>query len=138
MSTMRSASSSTTISMSPSDTASRSTRSMRRPGVAMTTSMPSRSAEIWRSMRAPPYTDVTRRSTATASGSSTSVTWRASSRVGTSTRARGRWGAARRDAGEDREAEGERLARAGLGLAAHVSPGDAVGDREGLDGKGRR
>ena len=40
------------------------------------------------------------------------------------------------DAGEQREAEGERLARAGLGLAAHVAAGEAVGDGEGLDGEG--
>ena len=43
-----------------------------------------------------------------------------------------------RDAGENREAEGERLARPGLGFAAHVTAGDAVGDGQSLDGKGKR
>ena len=37
---------------------------------------------------------------------------------------------------EERQAEGERLAGAGLGLAAHVAPGERVGDRQALDGEG--
>ena len=37
---------------------------------------------------------------------------------------------------EHRQAEGEGLARAGLGLAAHVAAGEGVGDREPLDGEG--
>ncbi len=37
---------------------------------------------------------------------------------------------------EDRYAEGQRLAGPGLGLAAHVSPGQGIGDGEGLDRKG--
>ena len=40
------------------------------------------------------------------------------------------------DAGEHRQAEGEGLARPGLGLAAHVSAGQRVGDRQRLDGEG--
>jgi hypothetical protein len=37
---------------------------------------------------------------------------------------------------DDRDAEGERLARPGLCLAADVAAGEAVGDRHGLDGEG--
>ena len=54
MSAMRSASSRTTTSMSATDTSPRSLRSIRRPGVAITTSTPLRSFLIWRSMSAPP------------------------------------------------------------------------------------
>ena len=39
---------------------------------------------------------------------------------------------------EDGQAERQRLARAGLGLAADVTAGEAVGDRQGLDRKGAR
>ena len=42
------------------------------------------------------------------------------------------------DAAEEREPEGEGLARAGLGLAEHVAPGEGVGDGELLDGEGLR
>ena len=41
------------------------------------------------------------------------------------------------DAHEHREAEAERLARTGLGLAADVAPGQGVGDGHGLDGERR-
>ena len=83
----------------------RSTRSIRRPGVATTTSTPvaqrRRSAGPCgrRRRRRRPV-----RSTAAPSGSSTSVTWRASSRVGTSTSARGarRLGLRRRGRGAGR------------------------------------
>ena len=44
---------------------------------------------------------------------------------------RGRFG----DALDEGEAEREGLARAGLGLAAHVAAGQGVGDAEALDGK---
>ena len=40
-------------------------------------------------------------------------------------------------AGDDREAEGERLARAGRRLAGDVAPGEGVGERRGLDGERR-
>ena len=55
--------------------------------------------------------------------------------------ARARWpwarlGSALATRCEQREAEGEGLARAGLGLAAHVAAGEGVGDGERLDGKG--
>jgi len=40
------------------------------------------------------------------------------------------------DAAEEREAEGEGLARARLGLAQHVAPGEGIGDGELLDGEG--
>ena len=39
------------------------------------------------------------------------------------------------DAGEQRQAEGERLARAGGGLAEHVAAGEGVGQSGGLDGE---
>ena len=39
------------------------------------------------------------------------------------------------DAGEQRQAEGQRLARAGGGLAEHVAAGEGVGQRGGLDGE---
>jgi hypothetical protein len=39
------------------------------------------------------------------------------------------------DAPEEGEAERQGLARAGLGLAEHVAPGEGVGDRELLDGE---
>ena len=55
------------------------------------------------------------------------VTWLASSRVGTSTSAVGCFGLGLADALEQRDAEGERLARAGLGLAADVAAGERVG-----------
>ncbi len=54
MSAMRSASSSTTISRSATETSLRSIRSIMRPGVATTKSTPLASALIWRSMLAPP------------------------------------------------------------------------------------
>ena len=38
--------------------------------------------------------------------------------------------------GDHRDAEGEGLARAGVGLARHVTAGHAVGDGHGLDGEG--
>ena len=73
---------------------------------------------------------------ASASGARTSWTWSASSRVGTSTRPRGFRGSAGLEAREHRQPEREGLARAGLGLAAHVAAGERVGDAEPLDGEG--
>ena len=46
-------------------------------------------------------------------------------------------GAARSSAHDERDAEGDGLARAGRGAAAEVAAGAAVGDGEGLDGEGR-
>ena len=67
----------------------------------------------------------------------------ASSRVGTRTRAAGGPAAGggprrrvRRQALEQGQAEGQGLARAGLGLAADVATGDGVGDGDGLDREG--
>ena len=69
------------------------------------------------------------------SGASTSTTWLASSRVGHEHEPVrvARLGLA--DPLDEREPEGERLAGAGLGLAADVAPGEAVADRERLDGE---
>ena len=73
-----------------------------------------------------------------ATGSSTSATCSASSRVGTSTSASGRRGSALPDeAGQHRHAEGQRLARAGAGPAADVAARERDGDRLGLDGERR-
>ena len=69
-----------------------------------------------------------------ATGSSTSATWTASSRVGTSTSPSGRAGSASssmRD--EHRHAEGERLAGSGAGPAADVATLHRHRDRRGLD-----
>ena len=71
-----------------------------------------------------------------ASGVIASLTCMASSRVGTRTSAFGRPGrglAAVRDAYQQRQAERERLAGAGLAPAEHVPPGQRVRDRRGLD-----
>ena len=69
-----------------------------------------------------------------ATGPSTSATWIANSRVGTSTSPSGRAGsAALDDAGEHRHAEGERLAGAGAGSPAHVAAVQRDGDGGGLD-----
>ena len=88
-SAMWSASSRTVISMSSRVHAPRSSRSIRRPGVATTRSTPRRIRSIWRPMDTPPYTVVTETSMERPRGSRTSATWTASSRVGTSTRPRG-------------------------------------------------
>ena len=70
-----------------------------------------------------------------ASGASTSATWRASSRVGTSTSERAQCDGALRagQVGDHRQAEAERLARAGLAAAQHVPTREGVGDGGGLD-----
>jgi hypothetical protein len=68
---------------------------MSRPGVPMTASTPLRSAAIWRSIDAPPYTAATLRPRRLPSGASTFFTWFASSRVGVRTSARGAFGSAR-------------------------------------------
>ncbi|CAM5535352.1 hypothetical protein SVIOM342S_09685 [Streptomyces violaceorubidus] len=74
----------------------RETRSARRPGVATTTSAPSRSAWVCRFIDSPPTTVVRRTSSARAYGASASLTCWASSRVDTRTRASGRFDSARR------------------------------------------
>ena len=64
-----------------------------------------------------------------------SLTWTASSRVGTTTSA---WGTAGEfgDRLDDGEGERRRLAGAGGGLAEQVDAGQQLGDRFGLDGRG--
>ena len=85
-----SASSSTLTSMSPSWQWPWPIRSARRPGQATTISVRSRSAVTCGRCGVPPKTVVTVSPTARASGDRTAWTWAASSRVGTSTRPRGR------------------------------------------------
>ncbi len=98
MSHIWSASSSTVIRTWSSRQSRRATRSARRPGVATTTSAPSRSAWACRLTDSPPTTVVRRRSSARAYGVSASLTCWASSRVDTRTRASGRLASARRPA----------------------------------------
>ena len=93
-SAIRSASSSTTIWTLPTSTSPDFSRSIRRSGVAMTISTPLASASICWCRLAPPYTGSTRMPASAATGSSTSATWIASSRVGTSTRPSGARGSA--------------------------------------------
>ena len=69
------------------------------------------------------------------SGESTSTTCLASSRVGTSTSAVGWPGFAVGHGLQHRQAERERLAGAGAGLAAHVAAGERVGDGGLLNGE---
>ena len=95
MSAMRSASSRTRAVTSATESSPRSPRSMRRPGVAIRMSTPWRSALICGSIDVPPYTAATRTPTALPRSEMTSHTCTASSRVGTSTSERGRFGAAR-------------------------------------------
>ena len=90
MSAMWSASSRTATRTSPSSTAPRSIRSVSRPGVATSRSTPLASEEICGSYDRPPATSRCRRPVTWTNGSSASLTCMASSRVGTSTSARGR------------------------------------------------
>ncbi|CAM5361299.1 hypothetical protein SNARM312S_08285 [Streptomyces narbonensis] len=104
MSAIWSASSRTVIATWSRRQSPRSMRSMRRPGVAMRTSAPRRSAEDCREIDMPPTTVVIRRRRAPAYGVRASVTCWASSRVGTRTSARGAVGSARRPAVRARSA----------------------------------
>ncbi|GAV45563.1 hypothetical protein Saa2_08554 [Streptomyces acidiscabies] len=104
MSVIWSASSRTVIRTSSRTQSPRSTRSLRRPGLATTTSTPRRSVSACRVMDRPPTTVVIRRLTAVAYGDSASVTCWASSLVGTSTSARGDFGCARSPAVRARSA----------------------------------
>ena len=95
MSAMRSASSSTTMSMPSRRIRFWLIRSARRPGQATTISVPRRSAVACRLMGTPPKMASTRGPSAPARRRSSLQTWVASSRVGTSTRRRGRLGRTR-------------------------------------------
>ena len=90
MSAIWSASSMVTIATLSSLTARRSMRSMRRPGVATTIPAPLARLSICCFIDDPPYTATMGRRRTAASGARTSVTWLASSRVGTSTSPVGR------------------------------------------------
>ena len=123
------------------DTSLRSIRSIMRPGVATTTSTPlAKRLDLALHVGAAVDGDEPHVPGASASGGQLVVApGAASSRVGTSTRARrAPRGSAVRDPLEDRQAEGQGLARAGLGLAADVAAGQGVGDGERLDGERRR
>ena len=110
--------------------------SVSRPGVATSRSTPRCSSAAWRLNDMPPTTEVTvrpERLGVTAARASTTC-W-ASSRVGTSTRPRGRRGLrpAAVEPGQQREAEGQGLARAGLAAAEQVAPGERLGEGGRLD-----
>ena len=138
MSAIWSASSSATKRTSSSTQVPCRTWSESRPGVAISRSMPRSSCSAWRPNDIPPTTVRHHRPSDFASGISASVTCTASSRVGTRTRPRGSSGAHRAlvQAGEQRQAEGERLARPGLRAPEHVPAGERIGQRGRLDGEG--
>ena len=94
MSTMRSASSSTTVRTALRLMSRRSTRSSRRPGQATTMSTPRRNDWRWGPYPVPPYTATTRLAFGPSRLASTSRTCSASSRVGTNTSAVGCLGVA--------------------------------------------
>ena len=110
-----------------------------RPGVATTISTPFWSALTWRlhrwRRRRWPTTVVPR---ALPRGASSSCTWTAELTGGHEDEGAGAAGLGGLDPLEHREPEGEGLARAGLGLAAHVAAGEGVGDGQRLHGEGRR
>ena len=132
---MWSASSSTTTSTRVRSAAPWSIRSISRPGVATTMSTPRSNALSCGPYGMPPATSVRLRPWRRASGASTSATWSASSRVGTSTRDRAQPAGALEP---DRvviigKPEAERLARPRLPAAEHVPAGERVRDGGGLD-----
>lgn len=131
-SSMRSASSRTRT-----DTCDRSrcfclTRSSRRPGVPTTASTPSRRASICGSYARPPYTDSTRVPSLPC-GDVQVVGDLDGQLTGRHDDERERLLAAVLDALEQRDAECERLARAGTRLADDVVPAEPDGHRERLD-----
>ena len=137
MSAMRSASSMMTMLTSATDTSPCWSRSIMRPGVATTRSTPCSSSLRWR-LDAGAAVDADDRA----------VDRRAERRELLAHLHRELAGGDERDArwagsawpwprlASTGQAEGERLAGARLGLAAHVSPGEGVGDRERLDREG--
>ena len=140
-SAMWSASSSTVICTSSSVRAFWLSRSSSRPGQAMTMSMPPLSAEICLPCDTPPKITVVFRPSTLASGAMVASICEASSRVGASTRARGRRGGLALAGGggephDERQGERERLAGARAAAAEDVAAGQRVGQRGGLDGEG--
>ena len=138
MSDMRSASSSTTVVTSSRRTSPRSMRSSRRPGHATTTLTPLCRARHWSRYPVPPKMETTRWLSRPRREASTACTCEASSRVGTSTSARGTSWSRLRHGGHDRHAEGQRLARTRGRLAADVLAGQCGGNGGGLNGKRAR
>ena len=115
-------------------------RSTSRPGVATTMSTPRcRARDLAADRRAAEDGRRRARRAAWPSGARASATCWASSRVGTRTRPRGAVGAgtpARGQPGEQRQAEGQRLAGAGLAPAEHVAAGQGVGQGAAWMAKG--
>ena len=116
----------------------RSSRSIRRPGVATDDldACASRLRDLRVHRRAAVERGDAHADASCRAGASTSTTCLASSRVGHEHERRRVAGLGLADASASiGQAEGERLARAGLGLAAHVAAGEGVGDGGGLDGE---
>ncbi len=134
MSSMRSASSRTRISMCSRVKARRARRSSRRPGVATRMSA-RRAARACFSMPTPPYTAATVEPAGGGDGARLVDDLRRRARGSGRGRARAGPGrpAARRV--DDRHGERQRLAGPGGRLGEHVVPGQDVGDDEALDGE---
>ena len=136
MSAMRSASSMTTRFTSSSRSEPRSRRSLRRPGVATTTSTPLPSA-LHLPVHAGAAVDGEHLGLgAPAQGLQLLLHLRGELTGRHEHEALGTARGGLLDAGEQREAEGDGLAGAGGRLAADVAAGEAVGERGGLDGEG--
>ena len=136
MSAIWSASSSTVISMSSSEHSPFSIRSPRRPGVATRMSTPRRRSRICLSYGLPPNAVRLNRPSDRASGVIDVVDLHGElTRRHQDQRLRVAGAALppSRDADQDRQAERERLAGAGLATAEHVAAGERVRDGRGLD-----
>ena len=136
MSAIWSASSSTVISTSSSWQTPRSIRSPSRPGVATRSSTPRRSASIWRSYGHAADGGLEEEPDGLAERHQRVVDLHgqlAGRHQDQGLRVVRPGPAARGEPGEQRQAEGERLAGAGLAAAEHVPAGERVGDGGRLD-----
>ncbi len=125
----------TTTSTSSRSQVRWSIRSVSRPGVATRMSTPRRSASACRSNDMPPTTEATRQAERLRERRervADLLRQLAGRDEHEAAGARG-CGAPAGEAGEQRQAEGEGLARAGLAAAEHVAAGEGVGDGGGLD-----
>ena len=141
MSSIRSASSRTTISIAVRSMVRRSRWSMSRPGVATTMSTPRRSVRTCGMIGSPPTMVMPRRRVPWAKRAQrVRAPASASSRVGTSTRPRGRGPGRAITAAQPldhRQAERGGLAGAGLGAGEDVAALQGGGNGLGLHGRGR-
>ena len=141
MSSMRSASSSTTKRVWSSTIERSSIRSVSRPGVATTTSTPRAIARTWALRDMPPSTSSVESRAPPARLRKAASICTASSRVGARTSARQVFGAGPaaelEELVQDRQREGRGLAGAGLGDAEDVAARELRGDRLRLDRRRR-